>query len=461
MNQPSAETSRRSFLKTTLAASALAGVKIPAVHAAGSETIRAALIGCGGRGTGAASNAMSVSGPPVELVSMADVFESKINGSFNSLKSKHAAQFKATEDTKFVGFDAYKKAIDVLKPGDIAMFATPLAFRPMMFKYCIDKGLHVFMEKPLIADAPSARLMFQYNEEAKKKNLKCAVGLMCRHGRERQELFKRIKDGEIGEIILARAYRMQGPIASFRCKRKPEGTPEVAHQIKNFHSFLWASGGAFSDFFIHNIDEACWMKDQWPVKAQASGGRHYREVEGSPGEYYVDQNFDHYSVEYTFPDGTKFYFEGRNMNGCEDRFATYVHGTKGLGVVSTAGHSPAKSKTFKGHEEKSENLIWKAEQPESNPYQNEWDDLIDAIRNDKPYNEIDRGIMASAVTSMGRFAAHTGQAVTYDEWLANDQVFAPDLEKMTMDGPAPVMSDAKGFYPVPKPGELKKREYQA
>jgi hypothetical protein len=448
-------TTRRNFLRTTgtiAAASALAGVKIPAVHAAGSDGLQVALVGCGGRGTGAASNALSVTGGPINLVAMADVFENKLKGSFDSLKSKHGNQVQVPDDKKFIGFDGYKNAMDCLKPGDIVAMATPPAFRWVMFKYAIEKGLHVFMEKPLTVDSPSTRKMLELDKEAKKKNLKVAVGLMCRHGRERQELFKRIQGGEIGEILLERAYRMQGPIASFRCKRKPANDQEIAYQIKNFHSFLWASGGAFSDFFIHNIDEACWMKDAWPVQAQASGGRHYRED-------YVDQNFDNYSVEYTYADGTKFMFYGRNMNGCKDEFATLVHGTKGMAVVSSAGHTPAKSKLFKGQSIKSENLLWAAEQPESNPYQNEWDDFVDAIRQDKPYSEVERGTMASIVTSMGRMAAHTGQLVTLEEIMAHDHEFAPDLEKMTMDGPAPVMPDADGKYPLPEPGFKKKREY--
>lgn len=447
--------SRREFIKATsrvAAASALAGVSIPFVHAAEDNTLQVALVGCGGRGTGAADNAMSVSGPPVKLVAMADIFENKLKGSLNGLKSKHEQHMEVPAERQFVGFDGYKKAIDSLKPGGVAIFATPPAFRWVHFKYAIEKGVNVFMEKPVTVDGPSTRKMLALNEEAQKKGMKVAVGLMCRHGRERQELFSRIKSGELGDIILERAYRMAGPIASFRVKKKPPEEKEVAHQIKNFHSFLWASGGAFSDFNIHNIDEACWMKDGWPISAQASGGRQYRED-------YVDQNFDHYSVEYTYADGAKFFFEGRNINGCEDRFATYVHGTKGSAIVSSAGHSPAKSKIFKGQNFKSEDVVWSAPQPESNPYQNEWDDLIDAIRNNQPYNEVDRGAKASLVTAMGRMAAHTGQVITFDQALNWEHELAPNVETMTMDGPAPVMSDKDGLYPVPQPGINKKSEY--
>ena len=447
--------SRREFLKTTsrvAAASALAGVSIPFVHAAEDNALQVALVGCGGRGTGAADNAMSVSGPPVKLVAMADVFEGKLKGSLNGLKAKHEKNMDVPEERQFVGFDGYKKAIDSLKPGGVAIFATPPAFRWVHFKYAVEKGVNVFMEKPVTIDGPSTRKMLALNEEAMKKGMKVGVGLMCRHGRERQELFSKIKAGELGDIILERAYRMAGPIASFRVKRKPPEEKEVAHQIKNFHSFLWASGGAFSDFNIHNIDEACWMKDAWPISAQANGGRQYRED-------YVDQNFDHYSVEYTYEDGSKFFFEGRNINGCEDRFATYVHGSKGSAIVSSAGHSPAKSKIFKGQNFKSEDVVWQAAQPESNPYQNEWDDLISAIRTNQPYNEVERGAKASLVTAMGRMAAHTGQVITFDQALNWEHELAPNVETMTMDGPAPVMSDKNGLYPVPQPGINKKSEY--
>jgi predicted dehydrogenase len=309
------------------------------------------------------------------------------------------------------------------------------------------------MEKPVCTDGPSARRMLALNEKAMAKGIKVAVGLMCRHCKARRELQQRIQDGELGDIILLRAYRMQGPVASFRTRRKPEEDNELLYQIKNFHSFLWASGGAFSDFFIHNIDEACWVKNRWPISAKASGGRHFRED-------YVDQNFDHYSVEYTFDDGTKFFFEGRNMDGCEGEFATYAHGSKGMAVFSTAGHLPAKSRIFKGHAVRSEDLLWSAAQPEPNPYQLEWDDFLEAIRTNTPYNEVDRGVKASLVTAMGRLSAHIGRAVTFDEALNWESDFAPNVDQLTFDSPAPLLPDSEGRYPLPDPGVNKKSEYK-
>lgn len=449
------KTNRRQLMKSAggiAAASAFAGLSTPFVHAGGSDTIQVALVGCGGRGTGAALNALSTKSGPVKLVAMADVFPDKLEASYNSIKEAMKEKVDVPKDRQFGGFDGYKEALACLKPGDVAIFATPPAFRWVHFGHAIQKGLHVFMEKPTTVDGPSTRRMLALADEAAKKNLKVGVGLMCRHCDARQQLHDRIKDGEIGDIILMRAYRQAGPTASAFSLPKPDGISELSYQIRRFHSFLWASGGAFSDFLIHNIDECCWMKDSWPVKAQASGGRHYR------GDY-IDQNFDSYSVEYTFGDGSKLQMEGRTTNGCHQEFASYAHGSKGSAIISTSGHTPARCRMYKGQNFTKANQIWSYPGEEPNPYQLEWDHLIEAIRKDTKYNEARRGAEASLVTSMGRMAAHTGQVVTYDEILKSDHEFAPDVDKLINDGPAPVKADKNGKYPVPQPGILKKREY--
>ena len=280
--------SRREFLKNTgrvAAASALAGTAIPHVHAAEDNTIQIALIGCGSRGTGAAANALSTTQGPVKLVAMADVFENRLKLSHGQLKKDHGNKVDVPDDRKFIDFDAYQKAMDCLNPGDIAIFATPPAFLWVHFGYAIEKGLNVFMEKPVTVDGPSTRKMLRLADESEKKNLKVGVGLMWRHCVARRELADRIRAGQLGELIMLRTYRMHGPVGSIFTGVKPADISETLYQIKRFHAFLWASGGCFSDAFIHNIDECCWMKGSWPVEAKASGGRHFR------GEY-VDQNFD-------------------------------------------------------------------------------------------------------------------------------------------------------------------------
>ncbi len=447
--------SRREFLKNTgrvAAASALVTGVVPQVHAAADDTIQVALIGCGGRGTGAVANALAVPNGRTKLVAMADVFDSRLKSSYENLNRQFANQVDVPAERKFVSFDGYKMAMDCLNPGDVVIMTTPCAFRGLHFAYAIEKGLHVFMEKPLTADGPSSRLMFELGEKSVKKNLKVGVGLMCRHCKARQELFERIQSGEIGDITLLRAYRMAGPTGSAAVGPKPENISELMYQIRNFHGFLWASGGAVSDFLIHNIDESCWMKNDWPVQAKASGGRHYR------GDH-VDQNFDSYSIEYTFGDGTKLLVNGRTIPGCHQEFASYAHGTKGSAVISSRSHTPAKSRIYSGHNFNKQDLAWAFPGPEPNPYQLEWNDLIDAIRNDQPYNEVERGTKASLVTSMGRMAAHTGQLVTYDEIFNHDHEFAPNLDKLTLTAAAPVPAGDTGKYPIPLPGINANREY--
>jgi predicted dehydrogenase len=294
--------------------------------------------------------------------------------------------------------------------------------------------------------------MLDLAKESEKKNLKVAVGLMIRHCRGRQQLAERIHSGEIGEILMMRAYRMSGPISTFLSPPKPEGISELLYQIQRSVSFLWASGGCFSDFNIHQIDECSWMKGAWPIQAHATGGRHFREDS-------IDQNFDQYSVEYTYKDGAKLFFYGRNIPGCFEKMASYVHGTKGSAIVSTAGHVPGEVRTFKGQNMTADELLWAFPQPEDNPYQLEWDDLINAIRQDKPYNEVKRGAQASLVTSMGRMSAHTGQVITFDQMLNCPHEFAPQVDQLTMDSPAPLQLAADGKYPVPQPGVNTDREY--
>jgi len=452
-----ANSSRRTFLKQTGAmagagAAALVGSSASYAYAGENNTIKVALVGCGGRGGGAARNALSVKNGPIKLVALADVFEGKTTGAHAALSKKFGKKVDVPPERRFVGFDAYKKAMDCLDPGDVVILTTPPVFRWVHFTYAIQKGLNVFMEKPVTVDGPTSRRMFKLGEESVKKNLKVGVGLMCRHCHARGALYERIRDGEIGDVLELRAYRMAGPTGSAATGPKPKGISELLWQIKHFHAFLWLSGGAYSDFLIHNLDESCWMKDAWPVKAEGSGGRHYRLDN-------VDQNFDNYNCEYTFADGTKLFLRGRTIPGCYRKFASFAHGTKGLAVISTAGHIPAKSRIYQGYNEDKQQLKWAFKPPEPNPYQVEWDDLIDAIRNDRRYNEVQRGVEASLITAMGRMACHTGQVITREQMLTCEHEFAPNVDKLTLKSPSPLQADSDGKYPVPMPGITRKREY--
>ena len=457
MNQPSLNT-RREFLKSTgqiAAVSALAGTAIPHVHAAEDNTINVALIGCGGRGTGAAVNALSVKNGPVKLVAMADAFKDRLDHSYATINKNFEKQVDVPEDRKFVGLNGYQKAIECLRPGkgDVAIFATPLGFRWVHFDCAIKKGINVFMEKPLTADGPSSRRMLKLAEESEKKGLRVGVGLNSRHARNLQQAAERIHGGEIGEIILMRGYRMHGPVVGYNGP-KPAGMSEVEFQLRKFHSFIWASGGTYSDFYIHIIDHCCWMKNAWPVNALGLGGRHYR------GDC-VDQNFDTYAIEYTFPDGAKLILDGRSMAGAENAFHSAAHGTKGYAVLSKSGDCGAPSSIYTGQLPDKSKMTWDSKVPkgQEKSHQNEWDDLIDAIRANAPFNEAKRGIEASVVTSMGRMAAHTGRTVSFEEMLKSEHEYSPNVDKLTLDGPAPLMPDADGKYPIPRPGICKDREF--
>jgi predicted dehydrogenase len=247
---------------------------------------------------------------------------------------------------------------------------------------------------------------------------------------------------------------MHGPVGFFESPPKPANISHLMYQVQRFHSFLWASGGCYSDFYIHNIDECCWMKNAWPVSAQASGGRHYR---GNS----LDQNFDSYSVEYTFADGAKLFLEGRCITGAHGQFASYAHGTRAAATISRSGHSPTNCRIFRGQNitNRNDDAAWRFTRQEPDPYQLEWNHLMDAIRNNRPYNEVARGAEASLITAMGRMAAHTGQVITRDQMLACTHEFAPTVDRFTADSEAPLRL-VDGKYPVPQPGILTDREYR-
>jgi predicted dehydrogenase len=441
-------TTRRDFLKTS--GSALAGAALVAPlatprpgYAAEDNTIRIALVGCGGRGTGAAANALATKGP-TKLVALADVFPERVEATHKILKDKCTAQVDVPPERRFVGFDAFKKAIDVLGKGDLVLLATPAGFRPVHVEYAVQKGVNVFMEKSFAVDVPGVRRVLRAGELAAQKNLKIASGLMWRHDSPREEVVRRLHDGAIGDVILLRTYRMHGPVGFH--PRQP-GESELAHQIRNYSCFNWLNASFFVDWLIHNIDVCCWAKDAWPVSVQGQGARVARTD--------PDQMLDQYSVEYTFPDGTKLFAQGRHVAGCWDIFSDFAQGAKGSAVLME-NLGAAKSRIYKGHSQTPENLVWRYQGVAVDPYQREHDLLFAAIRNDKPYNETERAAKACLVSIMGRMAAESGLVINYDEALASNLELAPGLDKIvSLDNPAPLMPDSSGKYPVPVPGRTK------
>jgi len=443
-----ARVSRRHWLGDAAAAALVAGIRPGGVHAAGSDEIPLALVGCGGRGGGAVVDALSVAGVRLRVVALADLFAERVEIVARSLASQFPDRAAVPPDRTFVGFDAYRQALDVLPRGGIAVCATPPAFRAVHFARAIDRGVHVFMEKPVSVDGPSTRRMIDLAARADAAKLKVAVGLMCRHCDRRRELHDRLRSGAAGDVLLLHGCRNHPPVHPLDLFPGPGASSETLWQVQRFHNFLWASGGIFSDYAIHQIDEACWMKDAWPERAEAVGGRHVRgRID--------DQNFDVYAVQYTFADGGSLFYECRLMANCAQRFALVGQGSKGAFTVSASGHAPARCALYRGGRRDAGALLWAAAQPEPNPYRREWEHFLAAIIADTPYNEARRGAEASLAAAMGRFAAHTGRPVTFTEMLACPDDLTAGVDALTAAGPAPLRADADGRYPVPVPGRYR------
>jgi predicted dehydrogenase len=433
------KTSRREVLKLSAiaaAGTALAGVNVPWVHAAESNMIRLALIGCGGRGCGAVGDAFSVADGPIQLYAMADLTEDRVQRAHRILTREFSGQVAVPSDRQFAGFDAYRGAIDCLRPGDVAMLTAYAYCRPRQLEYAVSKGVNVFLEKSFAPDPAGCRQILVAGQEAARRNLKIAMGLQCRHSVARQALIEKIRDGVLGQIELVRATRGWGE--TFVAK-PPAGTDHVAWQIQNRLDFLWASAGMLSEMLIHQIDECCWIKDAWPVSAVGKG-----TPPTTPGN--CSQNFNTYAIEYTFPDGGKAVVEN------VDPFATFIRGSQRAAQFSGNVHA-ATVHIYKGKDFTKDQIDWSAPAEPRNPWQAEWKDMIGAIRNDRPYNEVERGIRANFAVIMGRAAVHMGRRVTWDEVWKSTFAFAPHADQLKFGGPAPVQPDAAGNYPVPIPGK--------
>ncbi len=433
-------TTRRRFLQqsgSALTGAALLSALSARSYAGEDNTIKVALVGCGGRGTGAAANALSTAGP-TRLWALADVFQPKVQSTHQQLSARFGNQVDVPPERQFVGFDAYRKAIDALDPGDVVLLATPPAFRPIHMEYAVAQGRNVFMEKSFAVDVPGIHRVLRAGEAATQKKLKIAGGLMSRHYQPLAEAVAQLHAGAIGDLITCWAYREHEPVG-FTPRR--EGVSELAHQIQNYSCFTWTNGSFLLDWLIHNLDICCWCKDAWPVAAQGQGGR---QVRSEP-----DQLFDHYAVEYRFADGTRLFAQGRHMASCWGFFGDNIHGASGCAVL---GEGVPEPKIYRGHNPAPANLIWEYKGPPCDAYQVEHDLLFQAIRTDQPYNETERCAYAAMTGILGRMAAESGKMITWEEALKSQLQLAPGLENLTWESPPPVASDAEGKYPVAMPG---------
>ena len=435
--------SRREFIKTSsivAAGGALASTLSLArsAHAAGDDTIKLALIGCGGRGSGACSQALSTSGP-VKLVAMADAFRDRLDGALSGLSREHKDRVDVPEDKRFVGFDAYQKAID--SGVDMVILATPPGFRPIHFEAAVKAGKNVFMEKPVATDALGVRKVLAAAEEAKRKNLKVGVGLQRRHQAHYLESIKRVQDGDIGEVLAMRVYwNGDTPWRHTRneLKSKYPNLTEMEYQMRNWYYFVWLCGDNIVEQHIHNLDIAYWVKGVLPVRGNGMGGREVHK-ERDDGE-----KFDHHCVELEYDDGTRVFSQCRHIPGCWQSVSEHAHGTKGN--MSIDDGSGARFETKGGKK-------FNVRKQGKNPYQVEHDDLFAAIRADLPYNEAQRGAESTMMAIFGRMLTYSGQNLSWDEAINSKISVMP--KEFSFDATPPVVPDSDGYYPVPVPGRTR------
>jgi predicted dehydrogenase len=422
-----AQPSRRDFIKSSTVAvvgGALAGslaVGRSAHAAAGDDTLKVGLIGCGGRGSGAVLNALAADSN-VKLIAMADVFEDRLNASLRNLQQAvPPSKIAVRPDHCFIGFDAYQKllATDV----DVVLMATPPHFRPAHLKAAVAAGKHVFCEKPTAVDAPGVRSVLDTCEEAKKKNLAVVSGLCYRYDLPKREIIKRIHDGAIGDVLALQANYLTTPL--LYTPRKPEWT-DMEYQLRNWNYFTWLSGDFNVEQHVHSLDKAAWvMHDVPPVRASGIGGRQVRGDEQG-------QVFDHFAVVYEYENGVRLYSYCRQMAGCSMDVSDHVIGTKG-----TADLMQMPQPTITGEN------AWKYHGPKpKSMYDVEHQELFSSLRSGSPINNGLYMCRSTMMAIMGRMVCYTGQSLTWDQCFKSKEDLTPAKYEL---GPMPTP-------PVAKPG---------
>ena len=442
--QPSADHSRRTFIKgatAVVAGGAVLGLNqqiARSAHVGGSDEIKVGLIGCGGRGRGAATQALETKGK-VTLWSACDAFADNMQNTVHGINEdvkkgleKSDSLFAESRvdcpsERQFVGFDGFQQVID--SGVDLVILATPPGFRPQHFEAAVNAGKHIFMEKPVAVDAPGVRRVLAANEIAKEKNLMVAVGLQRHHEPKYIETIKRLQDGAIGDILATRVYWNGGGL--WMRPRKPEMT-EMEWQMRNWYYFNWLCGDHIVEQHIHNLDVSNWLRGMTPAEASGMGGRQVRTGKD------FGEIFDHHAVEYTYPDGTKMYSQCRHIDGCWSSVSEHAHGTKGTADISGFTIEP------KGEKK------WKSKELGVNGWHNEHHDLFAALRKGDIYNEGDNGANSTMTAIMGRMATYSGKVMKWDEALNSTLDLSP--KKYAFDADPPVMPGKDGFYAIAIPG---------
>lgn len=423
---------RRQFLKQSAAAVALGNLEIArCAHSAGSEQMKIALVGCGGRGTGAVANALkNATHRNIKLMAMADAFRDRLDQSHENLVTQFKEQVDVSEANKFVGLDSYKQILET--DADLVLLVTPPGFRPLMFEAAVKAGKHIFLEKPVAVDAPGYQRIRAANAEAKRKGLVVAVGHHLRHAANHRDVIRQIHDGLIGELQFTRSYFNVKGIWN---RPRQEHMTEMQYQVRNWYHFVWLSGDHIVEQHVHGIDVCNWIARSRPSEAIGMGGRQVRAEKG------IGEIFDHHAVQYTDSNGVRSFSECRQIPGCWSSFSHHAHGSKGQ--VSFDGGSDSVTISLPGKEPR-------RIRGSSRGHQVEWDDLMAALRSGTPYNELDWAADSTMTAILGRMATYSGQLITWDKAVQSPLSYLPerlDWEAEPKSKPGP-----DGIYPCAIPG---------
>ena len=435
--KPTPQSSRRDFVKTT--ALFTAGMMLPSMEIAAmanvfnDKTLKIAVIGCGGRGAGAAVQALRAD-ENVQLVAMADAFEDRLNGSLQSLQKEFEGTNKVNvlEKHRYVGFDAYKKAID---QADVVILTTPPGFRPYHFEYAINAGKHVFMEKPVATDVPGIRKVLEMAKIAKEKKLNVVVGLQRRYQNNYLAMKEKVDEGKAGIITSGQVYWNSSGV--WVNPRTPNQS-EMEYQMRNWYYFNWLCGDHILEQHIHNIDVANWFIGEYPISAQGMGGRLVR-TGPEHGEI-----FDHHFVEYKYPSGAVISSQCRHQPGTWSKVGETFQGSKGIIDMNDAG--AASIVDLQGN-----NIYQYRNQRDPNPYQVEHDKLFASIRNKGVISDAENGAKSTMAAIMGRMATYSGQVINWEEAMKSEIVLMP--KEVSWNSTPPTVPGTDGNYPIPIPGK--------
>jgi predicted dehydrogenase len=418
--------SRREFLKSAALGTVASSLGIPLVHAAGGDLLKVGLIGCGGRGTGAAEQALKAD-PNVKLVAMGDAFADRLDKSLKILKANEeiSAKIDVPDDRRFVGFEAYK---NVIAASDVVVLCEPPHFRPSHLKAAVEAGKHVFAEKPVAVDAPGVRSVLATCEEAKKKGLSIVSGLCLRYSKDFREAMKRIHEGAIGEIVTVLANDYRG--GRWAKPRQPDWN-DMTYHMRNWYNFTWLSGDFNVEQHVHYLDIASWvLKDEYPVRAVGMGGR---QVLTAPEHGNI---YDHFSVTYEYANGARLISNTRHHAHCKNESSAAALGSKGR------AHLSEDRMTIWGGN------AWDEKCRDHKFYQTEHDELFASIRNGKPINNGEYMSKSTLLAIMGRMSAYTGQEISWEQALHSKEDLSPpkyDWDVAIKDPPVAIPGQTKFF----------------